>query len=113
MMERELNLRAIGLGVLAIAGGIALALIGAWLLLRHLGPADNGAPPPALSGPQLQTAPQPERAAYFAAKEQRLGSYGWVDRRAGMAHIPLEDAMRLAAVKQRAGGGWDGEGDKR
>jgi hypothetical protein len=37
--------------------------------------------------PRLQTAPQPERAAYFAEKQQRLDSAGWVDRGAGIARI--------------------------
>ena len=98
MAERGLRVDAIFLGVLAIVAGIALALCGAWLLFRQIGPASNDAPPPsAIAAPRLQTAPQPERAAYFAAKEKRLANYGWVDRRAGIAHIPLEEAMRLMA----------------
>lgn len=106
MTERGLNLKAIGLGVLSIAAGIALALAGAWLLLGRMGPADNSAPPPsAIAPPRLQVAPQPDRAAYFTAKERRLDSYGWVDRRAGIAHIPLEEAMKRAAAKQGGDGG--------
>jgi hypothetical protein len=31
----------------------------------------------------------------------RLGSYGWVDRQAGVAHIPIEEAMRLVAAGVR------------
>jgi hypothetical protein len=34
---------------------------------------------------------------------QRLGSTGWVDRDAGVAHIPIEEAMRLVAAGVRAG----------
>ncbi len=30
-----------------------------------------------------------------AQEVERLGSLGWVDRNAGVAHIPIEDAMRL------------------
>ncbi len=34
---------------------------------------------------------------------QRLGSAGWVDRNAGVAHIPIEEAMRLVASGVRPG----------
>jgi len=32
-----------------------------------------------------------------AAQRARLGSYGWVDRQAGVAHIPIDRAMELVA----------------
>jgi hypothetical protein len=49
--------------------------------------------PPA---PRLQW--QPFRDVYLLKQEQRehLHSYGWVDRTAGVVHIPIEEAMRLA-----------------
>jgi hypothetical protein len=31
------------------------------------------------------------------ARRERLGSYGWVDRRAGIVHLPIERAMELVA----------------
>ncbi len=34
---------------------------------------------------------------------ERLGATGWVDRRAGVAHIPIDEAMRLVASGVRAG----------
>ncbi len=34
---------------------------------------------------------------------ERLGTTGWVDRRAGVAHIPIDEAMRLVASGVRAG----------
>ncbi len=37
-----------------------------------------------------------------AARLERLRSYGWVDRRAGVAHIPIEDAIDLVAKGVRA-----------
>jgi hypothetical protein len=103
MPERDedgIHVRAIRRGALAIAGGIVFAVAGAWWLLHRLGPAVNTAQPPAaIPAPRLQPAPQDERAAYFAEKESRLGSTGWVDLGAGIAHIPLEEAMRLAAAR--------------
>jgi hypothetical protein len=105
MAEREdggIHLRAILRGALAILGGIVFAVSGSWWLLRTLGPAANTAPPPgAMPAPRLQPAPQPERAAYFAEKQQRLDSAGWVDRGAGIAHIPLQEAMRLEAARRQ------------
>jgi hypothetical protein len=36
------------------------------------------------------------RGARSRARDlERLGSFGWVDRQAGVAHIPIEEAMRL------------------
>jgi hypothetical protein len=40
-----------------------------------------------------------------AGRLERLGSYGWVDRGAGIAHIPIGDAMDLVAKGVRAKGG--------
>lgn len=34
----------------------------------------------------------------------RLGAYGWVDRQAGVAHIPIEEAMKLVAQGVRPAG---------
>ncbi len=46
----------------------------------------------------LATRGQRDRAAQL----ERLGSYGWVDRRAGVVHIPIERAMQLVAEGVRA-----------
>jgi hypothetical protein len=32
-----------------------------------------------------------------AARLERLGSYGWVDRSTGIAHVPIDVAMDLVA----------------
>lgn len=39
------------------------------------------------------------------ARQERLRSYGWVDRGAGVAHIPIEQAMDLVAKGVRAAPG--------
>lgn len=99
--EDDVHTRAIRRGALAILAGIVFALTGAWFLLRALGPSANTERPPAIPAPRLQSAPQQERGAYFAEKEARLASWGWVDRKAGIAHMPIEDAMRLMAARHR------------
>jgi hypothetical protein len=45
--------------------------------------------------PQLQTDPPKDLHDYLQAKNQELDSYGWVDRRNGIVHIPIEQAMDL------------------
>ena len=95
-----LNLRGLAWGAAVIVGGIACALLAAALMLREQRPAAN-TPPHSFQAPTplLQPAPQPDRAAYFAEKRRLLDSYGWVDRQAGIARIPLDDAMKLLAAR--------------
>ena len=96
----DLNLRGLGWGAAVIVGAIVCALLAAALMLREQRPAAN-TPPRPFEGPPplLQPAPQPDRAAYVAEKRRLLDSYGWVDRQAGIARIPLDDAMKLLAAR--------------
>lgn len=98
----DISVRAVRWGALAILGGILFALAAAYGAWRLFGP-EASAGHFAAPAPLLQSAPQPERAAYFADKEQRIGSYGWVDRKAGIARIPVEQAMQLMAGQGRTG----------
>lgn len=49
---------------------------------------------------QFPLAVRGERAR--ARDLQRLGSTGWIDRDAGIAHIPIDEAMRLVVEGVRA-----------
>ena len=96
----DLELRGLRRGAYIIVGGIVCTLAVAALVLRERGPAANTPPHPFRGEtPLLQGAPQPDRAAYLDEKRRLLGSYGWVDREAGIARIPLEEAMRLLAAR--------------
>jgi hypothetical protein len=96
-----LDVRKLGWSAFAILCAIVFAIGGAWLLLRAMGPDANTPPQPITAPPpRLQTAPMPERAAYFAEKHKLTTSYGWVDRQAGIARIPLDAAMRLTAARK-------------
>lgn len=53
--------------------------------------------PPA---PRLQTNPELELRDLRRAAEAHLGSWGWVDRSAGIAHIPIELAIASLAVPE-------------
>jgi hypothetical protein len=96
----DLDLRGLRRGTYIIVGGIVCALGAAALMLREQAPAAN-TPSHAFSGkaPLLQPAPQPDRAAYFDDKRRATQTYGWVDRQAGIARIPLDEAMKLMAAQ--------------
>lgn len=99
-MGGDLDLRGLRRGAYVIVGGIVCALGVSALVLYECGPAAN-TPPHAFAGkaPLLQPAPQPDRAAYFEEKRRATGTYGWVDRQAGIARIPLDKAMKVMAAR--------------
>ena len=45
--------------------------------------------------PRVQAKPSDDLARMRARDEAALHSYGWVDRRAGVIHIPIERAMEV------------------
>jgi len=47
-----------------------------------------------------------QRAAQKRLQQmERLRSYGWVDREAGLAHIPIEEAVKMYLAEQSKKGG--------
>jgi hypothetical protein len=47
--------------------------------------------------PRLETDERTEINGFRLEEEQRLYSYGWVDKNAGIVHIPIERAMQIIA----------------
>jgi len=47
--------------------------------------------------PRLQSTPALDLARFRAREEERLSTYGWVDRAAGVVRLPIERAMELVA----------------
>jgi hypothetical protein len=45
--------------------------------------------------PRLQDTPQQDMSALRAKQESLLKEYGWVNKEAGIARIPIEEAMRI------------------
>jgi hypothetical protein len=43
--------------------------------------------------PRLQTNPAVDLQAYLKQKESELTTYGWVDRKAGIVWVPIDQAM--------------------
>jgi hypothetical protein len=48
-----------------------------------------------IPAPRLQVTDQRDLEALRRAEAERLEGYGWVDRKAGVVHIPIERAMDL------------------
>jgi hypothetical protein len=49
--------------------------------------------------PRLQEDPFADLIALHAEEDTVLGSYGWVDRQAGVVRIPIREAMRIVAER--------------
>lgn len=58
--------------------------------------ADPSEIPPA---PRLQPNPTAEMREYRAGTAAHAGSYGWIDRDAGVVRIPLERALEIVAQR--------------
>ncbi|GAA4334360.1 hypothetical protein GCM10023144_26560 [Pigmentiphaga soli] len=63
--------------------------------------AGQGRQPGASAEPALEAHPQQALADYLREKARLTDRYGWLDRRAGIARIPVDEAMR--ALAERAG----------
>jgi hypothetical protein len=98
---------AVGLAVVtAIAAGLMALLF--WGLDRQAGKQDakiieasglerrdTRLPPP----PRLQVYPARHWTDFRDAEQQRLDSYGWLDRGTGSVHIPIDRAMELVTER--------------
>jgi hypothetical protein len=49
--------------------------------------------------PRLEDNERTELNGFRYGEEEQLNSYGWVDKNAGVAHIPIEQAMQLIAQR--------------
>jgi hypothetical protein len=98
---RIFNMRTFGCfaGLLVI---MIAFILGAGVLLSgslssdrsiRITPAPTQLPP----GPLLQSVPGEEFQSLHATQEAELNSYGWVDRKNGVVHIPIDRAMELLA----------------
>jgi hypothetical protein len=66
-------------------------------VLKALAPpafTDETGPFPA---PRLQAEPPVDLVRFKEAELRRLTAYGWVDRKAGIAHIPIDRAIAIVA----------------
>ncbi len=107
-LDRELGVKAI---VGFAAGLVVVTVVSAALLWWLSGSlrdweAAKDPPPPALAAaseshtppaPRLQADPVADILELRAREDAALNSFGWVDREAGIARIPIERAIELTA----------------
>jgi hypothetical protein len=94
--------------VLAVFGALALIVlfiavaVHAFAKWRDTPLAGPNSPMNAdIAGPQLESAPQYDRAQFFAEKQRLLDSYGWIDRQKGVARIPIDVAIEMIAAREK------------
>jgi hypothetical protein len=51
------------------------------------------------NAPLLEVDERGQLRTFVLDQEKQLNSYGWVDQKAGVAHIPIDQAMRLIAER--------------
>lgn len=101
--KRDVSGRAVLLGAAAIICAVLLAALASYFLWRSWDRPPAGpdtANVPEMTRPTLQSAPQTERDQYFAEKQYLLDSYQWIDKKAGIARIPVEQAMQIMAARK-------------
>jgi hypothetical protein len=104
--------------ILVGVGALLVFFLGSWATVAYLG-ARMEAHGPVTVPPEIglskigMVEQQPfaqavrgERAK--VRQRERLESYGWVDREAGVVHIPIAEAMRLVASGARVGPAGEG-----
>jgi hypothetical protein len=107
--EADVNVRGIvgfGIGLLVVGAIIHLLL---WVLFGYFSAQAARVPrvfPLAAAGqqqlppePRLQTNPREDLRELRQREDAVLNSYGWVDRNAGIARIPIDEAIRLTVQK--------------
>lgn len=106
--RRDLSVRAVGTFLAGMVLTVILVLVlMAWLFdYFSASGARREAPPSPLSEvrqippePRLQVNAAADLKAMRAAEDAQLHSYGWMDRKAGTVHIPIERAMKLLAER--------------
>jgi hypothetical protein len=112
--EDGVNLKKIVLvGAVSLAIFIISAVIAHLILKSEEAKYRAGGPPTVateIGKPEIGIVDQPtfdgdNRLELWQAEKKRiLGSYGWADRKKGLVHLPIEDAMK-EVVRQAASGG--------
>ena len=108
--ESDVNIRAIfGFGIGLAVAGIVISFV-VWLLFQHFEARESRKVTPefplaAQQGnrlppePRLQTNPRADLADLRAEEENVLKTYGWIDKKASVVRIPIEEAMKLTVQR--------------
>lgn len=93
------------LAVSAVIIHVGLGLVYALLIEQAMETGELRYPLAAAQGerlpptPRLQQFPQNELYQFRQGEESLLEGYGWMNKDAGVVHIPIEDAMRLTVER--------------
>lgn len=104
----DVPVRSVGFALIAIMGllVVILAVLAAFYRFEVGRTLEARPTPPALAEVEV-TPPKPhvlddqlaQRRVIEADAAARLSGYGWVDRQAGIAHIPIDRAMAILAER--------------
>ena len=88
---------------LSVAGLLACVLIVLWLYPEAGADRIITTALPEYPAPRLQANPAADLRVFRARQLRQLNGTGWVDRSAGIAHIPIDTAMKQIADEGIAG----------
>jgi hypothetical protein len=115
----------IGGGLIVLILVVMFVVLGVLKILDLHKPVLNEAPPPVTAEahvvppePRLQANPEADYARLLVEQNSLLQTYAWVDRRLGLARIPIDTAIAIVAARnlpfqERTSGvaeGYAGEG---
>jgi hypothetical protein len=98
-----LGILGFGLGLVVVAAVVHLLIFGLFTYFEGREARRVPAEYPLAAGqadrlppePRLQANPREDLRELRAKEDELLGSYGWVDKNAGVVRIPIEQAMKL------------------
>jgi hypothetical protein len=95
-----------GVGLVIVVAVASVALLGLFRVFAKQQQRHDPPPPPIARPtgdvpplPRLQVTPLQDLEQVRAQEEKELNSYGWVDPRAGVVHIKIDDAIRILATR--------------
>jgi hypothetical protein len=101
---RDVSLRVVSWFAVALVAStlvICAAVAGLFRFFEQQHPSPDAPsrialhPHPVAPAPRLQTNPALDLAQYEAAQQSKLKTYGWIDKPAGIIHIPIARATDL------------------
>lgn len=105
----DVNVRTVLIAALALAVVIGIVQVAMWALFnRFEQQATTSAPPLSpLALPADQQPPEPRLQVneyaglktFREAEAKTLEAYGWIDEKAGVAHVPISEAKKLVAER--------------
>lgn len=94
------------LGLVIVVALSSVFLLGLFKLLARQERRHDPPPPPLAQeegrlppGPRLQSTPLQDLEQVRAEQEKELTSYGWVDAKAGIARVPIDEAIKILAAR--------------